>query len=227
MPFTPAEEIHLLSNLEIQLTQAESVLSTAGLKILATSPQLKNILTKIADVSPGLASHLLQEPSDVIKDHVECRAIAARKKGREDEREARKEYRMGKREAGGSRNAEKEVKDDSEEPIAQEQRGQKRQKVVDGGGEDKSGSESEPVTKRLRLRCANGQKPAKSSATAPSATDIPTRPAGETDVEQDSHEREPDGHDDLETGGYDAGDRRSPGLQPHRRRFFPRAAHPP
>ncbi|KAL8977484.1 MAG: hypothetical protein Q9177_006626 [Variospora cf. flavescens] len=218
MPFTPAE-IHLLSNLEIQLTQAESILSTAGLKFLATTPQLKNILTKIADVSPGLASCLLREPSDVIKDHIECRAIAARKKAREDQRMAREEYRRRKAEVGGTGDAEKkEVKDDIEEPIAQEQKGhQKRRKEVDeGGDEDESGGESEPVTKRLRLRCTNGQKKtAKSSATAPCAMDITTRPAGGTDVEQDRHAREPDGHE-LDTGSYDAGDR-SPGLQPRRR----------
>ncbi|KAI4287420.1 MAG: hypothetical protein L6R35_003325, partial [Caloplaca aegaea] len=221
MPFAPAE-IHLLSNLEIQLTQAESVLSTAGLKILATTPQLENILTKIADVSPGLASCLLREPSDVIKDHIECRAIAARKKAREDKRMAREEYRRRKAEVGGTGESEKEkeVKNDSEEPIiAQEQKGrQKRRKEIDGGGdEDESGGESEPVTKRLRLRCTKGQKKtAKSSATAPCATDITTRPVGGNDVQQDSHAREPDDGHDLETGGYDAGDR-SLGLQPRRR----------
>ncbi|KAL9016126.1 MAG: hypothetical protein Q9185_006508 [Variospora sp. 1 TL-2023] len=218
MPFTPAE-IHLLSNLEIQLTQAESVLSTAGLKTLATSPQLKNILTKIADVSPGLASCLLQEPSEVIKDDVKFQAVAARKKAREDKRMAREEYRRGKAEVEGTGESEKEKEvknDNSEEPIAQNQKGhQKRRKEVDGGGdEDESGGESEPVTKRLRLRCTNGQKKTvKFSATAPCATDITTRPAGGTDVEQYNHTREPgDGHD-LETGGYD----RSPGLQPRRR----------
>ncbi|KAI4124806.1 MAG: hypothetical protein LQ341_007036, partial [Variospora aurantia] len=199
---------------------AESILSTAGLKVLATTPQLKNILTKIADVSPGLASCLLREPSDVIKDHVECRAIAARKKAREDKRMAREEYRRRKAEVGGGTGdaGKKEVKDHSEKPIAQEQKGRrKRRKEVDGGGdEDEAGGESEPVTKRLRLRCTNGQKKtAKSSATAPCARDITTRPAGGTDVKQNSHAREPDGHD-LETGGYDAGDR-SPRLQPRRR----------
>lgn len=178
MPLTPIE-LQLLSNIKAHLTQAESVLSAEGLELLASAPQMRNILTKIADTSPEHAMRLLQQPSNVIKDNVERRAIAARKTQRENERKARKDCcpRGLEREARekGPR-AENFVEEDTGQPTLRVQEGnRKRLNGVDGkDSEDDGGKESEPATKRPRTRLACRQRTARSSAPAQYALDDTT-----------------------------------------------------
>ncbi|KAL8918774.1 MAG: hypothetical protein Q9208_007171 [Pyrenodesmia sp. 3 TL-2023] len=109
MTLTTPEQT-LLTNIRIYLTQANSVLSTEGLKSLAKIAQLKDVLVKIVDVSPKYGARLLRGPSQVMYDDDSRRLKEAQKAQREEKQAALKLRRQEEREAVEQRRADRLAK---------------------------------------------------------------------------------------------------------------------
>lgn len=206
MTLTTAEQT-ILANIRVYITQAGNVLSTEGLKSLSKISQLKDILVKIADVSPKYSARLLREPARIVKDDQTRRAKTTRNQEREEARRVRQERREQEREAVEYRKAQRLAKKDAPKS-RQAKRPIKRSSQVIETSEDDGVTGNRLGAKRPRMATTPNPKSSWSTAvTFRDAEPMNNTPSG-SEPEQDSQESEQDDH-----------------YSDQNRHRFPRAAH--
>ncbi|KAL8898353.1 MAG: hypothetical protein Q9207_006747 [Kuettlingeria erythrocarpa] len=187
MTLTTAEQT-LLTNIKLYLTNANSVLTSEGLKSLARMQQLKDILVKITDVSPKYGARMLRRPSQAIRDDSARREKEARKAQREEERVARETRRIEEREVIERRKADRLARKASKQN-RQVSRGQKRRAQLNETSDDEVGTGNTLGAKAKRARTMPPQTYQSSPAQSAPESEVSSH-----ESEQESREPVRDGH---------------------------------